>query len=437
MSASISAAGLSGINLTVQLTSHSKHSHVPNPISPSFQPPNATQSLTFSPVALAAAVARTATTRNGRRELLAGLQKSALGQLECLVTNSATFELMPDFGDLADFEKTSFAARCGAGVTDLYMNAIGYTWRANAACLGKPLQPHADFIYDGGSVAGHGVVLAEAHGSFAANATAKTLKARAKSKYTKQVKPYVNVGSPYGHVIHGYCVAFGSKPGTSGAFLSLAETRVSKPKKKKGPFPPNIQPALAGGVPTPIALATHRSNFLLMGAWQIVDWIDWMIARREMPLDRNPVAFIRFPYAGRWYLASARPTWPVLLPPWWHEDFWEGANGIRRAAWSMLGRELFGGSIGWFIMEESACSRFLNILTDVIRDGGEEGPVRLELPTFDPVGFGIEERDRAPRPDHSDYNYALFRDGLALVTAPFRLPKVEMLRWSPREGFEG
>jgi hypothetical protein len=243
----------------------------------------------------------------------------------------------------------------------------------------------------------------------------------------------VNVASPYGHVVHGYCVAFGSKPGTAGAFLSVAETRVSKPKKKHS-LPPNIQPAPAGGVPAPIALVTHRSNFLLMGAWQIVDWIDWMIARREMPLDRNPMAFIRFPYAGRWYLGSALSTWPVLLPPWWHEDFGESPNGIRRAAWSMLGRELFGGSIGWFVMEESACIRFLNILTGAIRGGGEDRPVRLELPSFDPVGFGIGEPRGARRPD---YDYALFRDGLALVTDPFRSHKVEMRKWSPKGGFEG
>lgn len=436
MSASISAAGLWDIDLTVGLTSHSKHAHIPNPVSPDFQPPEAAPSLTFGPVALAAAVARTATTREGRRELLGGLQKSFLGQMECLVANSATFELTSDFGNLADFEKTSFAARCGAGIADLYMNAMGYTWRANAACLGKPLEPHADFIYDGGSVAGHGVVLVEAHGSFAANASAKVLKARAKKKYTNQVKPYVNTVSPYGHVIHGYCVAFGSKPETSGAFLSLAETRVSKPKTKET-FPPNIQPASAGGVPTPIALATHRSNFFLMGAWQIVDWIDWMIAGREMPLDRSPVVFIRFQYAGRWYLGSALSTWPVVLFSWWHEDFSESPNRIHHAAWSTLGRELFGGSIGWFVMEETACMRFLNILTGAIRGGSDDRPPKLELPSFDPVGFGIGEVGRVRRPEFSDYNYVLFRDGLALVTGSFSSQKMEMRKWSPKEGLEG
>jgi hypothetical protein len=36
--------------------------------------------------------------------------------------------------------------------------------------LSSTLDPHADFIYEGGNATGHGVVPAEAHGSFAANA---------------------------------------------------------------------------------------------------------------------------------------------------------------------------------------------------------------------------------------------------------------------------
>ncbi|MGX7877193.1 hypothetical protein ACVDG5_035360 [Mesorhizobium sp. ORM6] len=159
-----------------------------------------------------------------------------------MISHTPTFELTDDFADLADTERTLFTARCGAGITDLYLNALGYVWRANAACLSSALDPHADFLYDGGNVDGRGIVLAEAHGSFAANATAKTVAAQAKRKYARQVKPDANVGSPFGHIIHGYSVAFGSKPGTSGAFLSVAETRIPKPRKKAPP--PASQPAV-------------------------------------------------------------------------------------------------------------------------------------------------------------------------------------------------
>ena len=65
---------------------------------------------------------------------------------------------------LADVERTSFAGRIGAGITDLFMNALGYTWRDNASCLSGRLGAHADFLYADGAVSGHGVVLTEAHG---------------------------------------------------------------------------------------------------------------------------------------------------------------------------------------------------------------------------------------------------------------------------------
>lgn len=60
--------------------------------------------------------------------------------------------------------------------------------------------------------AGDGVVLAEAHGSFTANASAKSVHLQSKNKYLRQVKPYLAMSSPYGKMIHGYSIAFGSKP---------------------------------------------------------------------------------------------------------------------------------------------------------------------------------------------------------------------------------
>ena len=100
--------------------------------------------------------------------------------LECLISDGPVFGLSPDFVDLADTERTSFAARVGTEITDLYMNSLGYVWRDNAACLSKALDPHADFVYGGGNADGHGVVLAEARGSFAATATGKSVASQAK-----------------------------------------------------------------------------------------------------------------------------------------------------------------------------------------------------------------------------------------------------------------
>ncbi|MBX5205985.1 hypothetical protein [Rhizobium sp. NZLR1] len=425
------------VDVTVGLTTHTRHRHIPSPVSQGFVAPDATSTLTFSPIALAAAVARTATTRQARPQLLAALQRSAQAQMECLVSNQSTFELSADFGDLADTERTLFTARCGAGITDLYMNALGYVWRANAACLARTLDPHADFLYDGGSVSGHGVVLAEAHGTFASNASAKTVAARAKSKYGRQVKPFVSKPSPYGKVVHGYSVAFGSQPGTAGAFLSVAETRIARPKKAPSPPPTTGQAPASAGVSTAMAMTTYRSNFLLMGAVAVIDWIDWIGGIGSFPTDPGPVTFIRVPYAGRWYLGSVFSSWPALHPDWWADHHWHDAVWRSRAVRRLFARGLPSEAFNWFVIEETACQTFLNSLTGIIRAGGDLPVGFLELPSFEPVGFGFGG-DRSGRlSEGAEYNYALFRDGLALIGDPFWLRKFETRQWSPKEGFLG
>jgi hypothetical protein len=316
------------------------------------------------------------------------------------------------------------------------MNSLGYVWRANAACLSKALDPHADFIYDGGNANGHGVVLAEAHGSFAATAIAKSVAGQAKRKYARQVKPYLAAPSVHGQVVHGYSLAFGSRPGTSGAFLSLAETGIPKPDKKSWPPSSSRAPADSGATPTSIALATHRSNFLLMGSGQVVDWIDWVRAPGELPAARAPEAFFRLPYAGRWYLGSVFGVWPVLPPGSWYDEFWDDDIWWLRIGHRLLSQGSRGGQpVGWFVMEETAGTAFLNALSAMIRAGGERRPERLELPTFEPVGFGVGGYDGDLRPASPDYSYALFRDGLALVDAPFRRRRLDIRNWSPKEGF--
>ncbi|NKB79522.1 hypothetical protein HED49_15295 [Ochrobactrum daejeonense] len=185
-----------------------------------------------------------------------------------------------------------------------------------------------------------------------------------------------------------------------------------------------------------MALATHRSNFLLMGMSPVVNWIDWINTAGEFPVESGPVTFVRFPYAGRWYLGNAFSIWPALRPYWWHDELWDDPNWRRLAIRDTIVRGLLGESVGWFVMEETACRAFLDSLTSMIRAGGDDRPERLDLPSFDPAGFGIREDSRGRRADGSDYNYALFRDGLALVGDPFRPRKFETRRWSPKEGFE-
>jgi hypothetical protein len=441
MSTLISTSGLGVSNKLVTLTKHTKHPHVPSPIEPDFVAPPARTSLSFRPMALAAAVARTATTwDDAPRELLDGLQQSALIELDTLLEDGSAFALKPYFKFLADTAGSQFAAKVGAGVTHLYMEALGYEWRANAVCLSSSLDPHADFIYDGGNVAGHGVVLAEAHGSFAKEVTAGKITSTARKKYRKQVKPYIAATSPYGEVIHGYSIAFGSKPTAAGSFLSVSETRISKPRKKSStPLPTQPEGGRLQETPTPIVLSTHRSNFMLMDVPEVVDWIDWLrVAATPLP-EGESVQFLRLQYAGRIYLTSGPWVWRTAAPPWWIEEFlhhpgwWRAA---RRAHLPILQRP--DARHGWFAIEEKGGAEFLNGLSAVIRSGERRMPISFALPTFDPVGFGFVESGRTVPGARDDearaYDYARFRDGLAFLGDPFRGKPVEVLLWSPETG---
>lgn len=418
----------------VAVTGHTRHRHNPSPISPGFKAPNADTTLIFGPSALAGSIARTATLRNAPPEMLVRWADSALTEVEWLVDVGTTFALSQYVHSLADAERTSFAGRVGAGITDLLMNALGYIWRDNASCLSGSLAPHADFIYAGGAALKHGVVLAEARGSFAANVTAASIGAKAKRKYLRQVKPHLAVISPHGKVVHGYSVGFASKPGTAGAFLHVAETRISKPRRRGiSPTDPNPTPG-DETVPTSLALSAHRANFALMNAPSVVRWIDWVRYGSEPPSD-IPLSFIQVPYAGRTFLACTEFGWPFDV----YSDWWDGPwhPSWRPPFWWRFGLRRRGGAFaGWFVMEEKAAERFLNALSEIIRNGRETIPDSLELPRIDPIGFGLGSEEAGSTLRRADYAYALYRDGLALLGVPPPRRIVGQRAWVPKDGMQ-
>lgn len=146
-------------------------------------------------------MARTLTLRVAPDDMLARWTRLELAQIEYLVADGARFELSPFIAALADSERSGFAGRVGAGVTDLLMNTLGYVWRDNAACLSGRLDPHADFIYAGGASTSYGVVLAEARGSFAQNVMEGDLRREARRKYLRQVKPHLASLCVHGTVV--------------------------------------------------------------------------------------------------------------------------------------------------------------------------------------------------------------------------------------------
>jgi hypothetical protein len=313
------------------------------------------------------------------------------------------------------------------------MNALGFTWRDNASCLSGSLTPHADFIYADGAVSGHGVVLTEARGSFAAGVSLAGTSREAKRKYLRQVRPHLATASPHGKVIHGYSIAFGSKLGIAGSLLHVAETLISRPRGRRQP--PRQTAPMPGPetVPTSLALSTHRSNFSVMDAPSVVRWIDWVRDGGERPDDASPSEFIRVPYAGRTFLCSVEMGWPFGGFPDWLDDFWHPRwwPHFGRARTLRGSRDEFAG---WFVMEEKAVERFLNALSAIVRNGRDNLPELLELPRLDHAGFGFGGDEAGLALPEAEYRYALYRDGLALLGSPPPRRMVGHRMWLPREG---
>ena len=427
---SLSKLALWAADKTVALTGQRRHLHKGAMVAPAFTAPLLAPQIQFGPTALAAAIARTATLRNAPPALLAHMKDSALSEAQILLADGPGFELSDLLSDLADSERTHFASRVGAGITDLYMNALGYGWRDNAACLSSSLEPHADFLYHGGAALGHGIVLAEARGSFAAKASDAKMAAEAQRKYLRQVRPYIGAASPHGQVIHGYSIAFGARPGIAGAFLRLSQTLRPKAKPTKPPVPAPA-PGASNPVPAAMALATYRSSFILMDTLPVAGWIDWLSGDHDLPEDAEPVTFFRFDYAGRSFLASIDALAPYRSPYLWLDELHD--HPFWRHRWE---RRWASGPppLYMFAIEEKAGTAFLDALTGMIRFGPRERPETLELPVNDLAGFVAGGAEPAGRRTGEDYDYALFRDGLALLAGPPPGKLTGIRTWHPKEG---
>ncbi|PZP53400.1 MAG: hypothetical protein DI595_03770 [Agrobacterium fabrum] len=178
---------------------------------------------------------------------------------------------------------------------------------------------------------------------------------------------------------------------------------------------------------------------MLIGASEVVDWIDWF-GGSERPIPaQETVPFLRLQYAGRTYLTSIPWPWGLAVPRRWIEEFFDHPHWWRLDRhWHRSGAPRQDTGFGWFAIEEKGGAEFLRELSAAINDGQGRMPDSLVLPTFDPVGFGFADGERAlsaPRDDGDRaYDYARFRDGLALLRDPLRGRPLDIVLWSPQGG---
>lgn len=406
-------------NKVILRSSYTPHRRLKKPTGGFVAPPGR-RALSFTPTILFASMARVTALRKASAGTLSALHMGAAALAEAVVDDGGrSFDVTDDLLTIADAERTAFSGRLGAGICDVYMNELGYVWRDNAANqLKKGSGRFSDFVYDGGPASGHGVVLAEAKGSFALKTTSAAVKRQTEQGYTGQVQPYLGTRTIDGdRVVHGYGIGVGAKPGTPGAFLHVSETAspgtVASPSDISGGGRARVagpdEDGSSGGNPgrgstgggtgslgrgggdagdgthfervrARIALGNYRAVFELTGSRGVVSIIDAVLGAGTLEDDRKRLFtdyFVPISYAGGSYFSGMRnDTWPS-----WHTQAW-----------------------GRFAIEGNVALAFLGHLRQLAMS--ELNPdVYIELPV---VGSSLllVERD-ADEP-------VVFRDGLSL-----------------------
>jgi hypothetical protein len=260
----------------------------------------------------------------------------------------------------------------------------------------------------------------------------------AQRKYRRQ--PHIAKTCTHGKVIHGYAVAFGSNPTSNDTFLHVAEARITKPRKAPkrptAPAAPPPAPRAAGLVPTSLALAAHRANFLLIGASNVVAWIDWLRGPGERPDESAVTTFFAVPVAGRRLLVAAEYLLPYFLPRLFLDE--REAPGVvwPRGIFERWRDGLGSGPENIFAMDEVAAKTFLRELSGLIGGGGDPNLLGLDLPDITPEGLFYAAPDRRDEDRDARYLIAQFRDGLALLGRLPRSSPLDSRTWSPERGFD-
>ena len=204
-------------------------SHSANPAQHCIRCARATFEINFSPRQLYGSIARTKALPGASIGVVRALANSAQMLIEQLVDNTPQdFAFTTSVLSFADAMRTSFSGEIGAGITDRYMESLGYVWRDNARSI-VPTGQVADFVYDGPPTKRAGVVLAEAKGSITSTVTPNAIATTISNGYRNQVEPHIGTAPGGTTILHGYAIGIGSRPGDPTSHIHVEEPSVVDP----------------------------------------------------------------------------------------------------------------------------------------------------------------------------------------------------------------
>lgn len=292
-------------------------------ISPAFPIPNIPAKIDFTIQELCASIARCGNTSGANTTVLAAQAKAAEEFVNLFVCQSSSkFVIIDEAKTLIEAKLTSLAHDLGAGLANLYMEGMGYSWRATGSEVlpGKKKKP--DYIYDNGT-SEHEVVAMESKGSVAKRGTKNGIMKRAGEGYTKQLEPWLGkeIDTPNKpRIAHGYAFGTWAPFGKNIAEIGVHETQwPSCSSSPDGRFPGDIVHVDRG-----IALGNYASVFRLVGSSLLASELQSLRTKKEIwPVEFETEEFLEIGVLGQPFLVSLPRYRFLLRRPWLPYDLWE------------------------------------------------------------------------------------------------------------------
>jgi hypothetical protein len=288
------------------------------------------------------------------------------------------FALTSEVSHLSDAATNHLAHDIGVGWAGIYMEDLGYFWRANAAELLPRGSKMPDYVWSTGANNGS-VVLSEAKGGAAPNCSLGYVNGRARRGFRKQVGPWLGDQLPTGEaIVSGYGIGIHAPGGGNRAGVVVHEPEFAPP------------PPQTGKTPHYASAPVLRSH--IAAVFRAIDSVALAQAvARDRTETRGSADFAVLAAGDRRFLVGSdrSPPWPDRYP--WH------------------GRPLLA-------LEISSAEKLLSGI-----DGGE---LFLDRTV---------ETDRLLGTPETNENFSIAADGLAFLTGAIRLLE-ERLTWSPGRG---
>ncbi len=389
-----------------------------------FTGPTPIATLQFTVAQLSTSIARVTALTPASPALVSALCDGKRRLLDALLDKSQTpLSFTSEVEYLADASRTAFSGDFGAGVTDLYMTAMGYYYRCNGRELIHTAGKICDFIYDGPPTHMSGVVLAEAKGSIANTTTLASVTRAAQDGYRNQVDPHVGTTEPTSSLklLHGYAIGIGTQPRPSHCDMHVEETGPATLVMAAGPAAGGPTPTLpynpgssggrggaSGGAGSPtlfsqpdarVALPNFRGIFRMLGAERAIEAINAVTnGTSAAKAGVGTQDFVAVQWRDGFFVTTS------LTPP------------ISRGSqtWSHVP----------FGLRLEVTTQFLGRLRD-LSNTLSAGPFPFYL-SVRPMNLGVEMK--------WDDGGAELPDGLAHFGPQPRTIEVGTLKWDPREG---